>query len=49
VYGAVAIMAVQAQHVLANKPRTNAILAKGIGVLLIAAAFLTLYSGLMRA
>ncbi|MFZ6800876.1 LysE family translocator [Undibacterium sp. Di24W] len=49
VYGTVAIMAVQAQHVLANKPRTNAILAKGIGVLLIAAAILTLYSGLMRA
>jgi threonine/homoserine/homoserine lactone efflux protein len=49
VYGAVAIMAVQAQHVLANKPRTNAILAKGIGVLLIAAAVFTLYGGLTRA
>jgi threonine/homoserine/homoserine lactone efflux protein len=49
VYGAVAIMAVQAQHVLANKPRTNAILAKGIGILLIAAAAFTLYGGLMRA
>jgi threonine/homoserine/homoserine lactone efflux protein len=49
VYGAVAIMAVQAQQVLANKPRTNALLAKGIGVLLIAAAVVTLCSGLMRA
>lgn len=49
VYGAVAIMAVRAQQVLANKPRTNAILAKGIGALLITAALLTLYSGLMHA
>jgi threonine/homoserine/homoserine lactone efflux protein len=49
VYGTVAIMAVQAQQVLANKPRTNAILAKGIGILLIAAAVFTLYAGLNRA
>lgn len=49
VYGAVAIMAVQAQQVLANKPRTNALLARGIGALLIAAAGLTLYGGLTRA
>nr|WP_314864066.1 LysE family translocator [uncultured Undibacterium sp.] len=49
VYGAVAVMAVQAQQTLANKPRTNAILAKGIGILLIAAAAFTLYGGLMHA
>ncbi len=49
VYGAVAIMAVQTQQVLVNKPRTNALLAKGIGALLIVAAGLTLYSGLTRA
>jgi threonine/homoserine/homoserine lactone efflux protein len=48
VYGAIAIMAVQAQQVLANKPRTNAILAKGIGALLIVAAVFTLYGGLTR-
>lgn len=46
VYGAIAIMAVQAQQVLASKPRTNALLAKSIGALLIAAAALTLYGGL---
>lgn len=49
VYGAVAIMAVQAQQALASKPRTNALLAKSIGALLIAAAALTLYGGLTRA
>jgi threonine/homoserine/homoserine lactone efflux protein len=49
VYGAVAIMAVQTQQVLVNKPRTNALLAKGIGALLIVAAGLTLYGGLTGA
>ncbi|WP_395008096.1 LysE family translocator [Undibacterium sp.] len=48
VYGLIAIMAVQAQHVLTSRPRTNAMLAKSIGTLLIFAAALTLYSGLTR-
>ncbi len=48
VYGAIAILAVKAQQALSNKPRTNAILAKSIGAMLIAAAGLTLYSGLVH-
>ena len=48
VYGAVAIMAVQAQQFLTKRPRTNALMAKGIGALLITAAGLGLFGGLTR-
>ena len=47
IYGSVAIAANKAQQTLANNPRTNALLAKSIGALLVMAAGLTLYSGLM--
>ncbi|MBI1834415.1 MAG: LysE family translocator [Burkholderiales bacterium] len=47
IYGSVAIAASKAQQTLANNPRTNALLAKSIGALLVMAAGLTLYSGLM--
>jgi threonine/homoserine/homoserine lactone efflux protein len=45
VYGTVAVLAAQAQVLLASRPRTNALVAKGIGALLIAAAAMTLYGG----
>ncbi len=47
IYGSVAIAANKAQQTLANNPRTNALLSKSIGALLVMAAGLTLYSGLM--
>ncbi|MFZ6818579.1 LysE family translocator [Undibacterium sp. Ji22W] len=48
VYGTLAIMTVRTQYALSNRPRVSAILAKSIGLILIAAAGLTLYSGLVR-
>lgn len=46
IYGSVAIAASKARQALNNKTRANAILAKSIGIILIVAAGLTLYSGL---
>lgn len=48
IYGTIAVMAVRARHVLANKPHTNAILAKSIGVILICAAGMSLVGGLAQ-
>ncbi|MBV8465970.1 MAG: LysE family translocator [Burkholderiales bacterium] len=45
VYGAVALLAAQAQVLLSSRPRANAWAAKCVGGLLIAAAGLTLYGG----
>lgn len=47
IYGSVAVAASKAQQALNNKTRANVILAKSIGALLVVAAGLTLYGGLM--
>lgn len=47
VYGTIAIIAVQSQHVLNSKPGANAYVAKSIGAILIFAAAFTLYGGLL--
>ncbi|QDQ25588.1 LysE family translocator [Chitinimonas arctica] len=47
VYGALALVAAQAQTALTERPRANAWMAKGVGLVLMVAAVLTLYSGLV--
>lgn len=47
IYGSVAVAASKAQQALNNKTRANTILAKSIGALLVMAAGLTLYGGLV--
>lgn len=47
VYGALALMATQAQAAYASRPQAAAWVNKGIGVLLILAAALTLYGGIV--
>jgi threonine/homoserine/homoserine lactone efflux protein len=46
VYGGLALAAAQAQPALAARPRTNAVLAKGVGLVLIAAAVMTVYTAM---
>ncbi len=46
VYGGLAIAAAQAQPALAARPRANAILAKTVGIVLLVAAAMTLYTAI---
>jgi threonine/homoserine/homoserine lactone efflux protein len=46
IYGGLALAAAQAQTALTSRPKLNAWMAKGVGTVLIAAAGLTLYSGI---
>jgi threonine/homoserine/homoserine lactone efflux protein len=46
VYGGLALAAAQAQPALAARPKANAILAKGVGVVLLLAAAMTVYTAM---
>ncbi len=46
VYGGLALAAAQAQPALAARPGANAVLAKGVGMVLIAAAAMTIYTAM---
>jgi threonine/homoserine/homoserine lactone efflux protein len=46
VYGGLALMAAKAQTTLVARPRLNALMAKGVGLLLMMMAILTLYEGI---
>jgi threonine/homoserine/homoserine lactone efflux protein len=46
VYGGLALAAAQAQPALAARPKANAVLAKGVGVVLLVAAAMTVYTAM---
>jgi len=46
VYGGLALTAAQAQKALSSRPQLNAWMAKSVGLVLIVAAALTVYSGI---